>query len=438
MAEIPRISQITPHLTSKPHKSVFSKYDKHSSNPEYQSSFRYLLFGRHHQHYYTILSQMAQDPDFLSFSQSKSLCKKQASFMLFKKFAKMINLNYYDYIKDSRKTHTFIDALFAFDNSTGLRFGVDFDLYLRTLLNFGTNKHLIFIKKLFNLTDFGCFALGEFAHGSNIKDIQTTAEYTHDTDECVLNSRSEMGCKFWIGSAKDVANMAIVFANLLINDQNYGVQAFVVPLRNKKIHNLLPGIFIGDCGKKMGLPHKDEGFIILRNVRIPRDNMLDRYSKVTSKGEFVSQMKSQGERFGFLIGTIMNEPRILISSRGLINLLNGVTIVTRFACFRRQFAKPGQKEEKEVQIIEYPLTQYRLFPILSGAIVMKIATKKLHDLYEELKTINFEYNNPRILELHALISVIKPITSWFSRNGLMSCREICGGLGFYNFVFNRD
>lgn len=412
---------------SEPKHSSLSKYDKFSSNNDFQVSFRHLLFGRHHTNFYSILMEISQDPLFLAYHESPS---REKSFILFKKFAKMMNLTYNEYIEDSRKFHTFIDALYVFDNATGLRFGVDFDLYLRTLLNFGTNKHLIFIKKLFNFTEYGCFALGELSHGSNIKDMLTTATFLPETDEFILNSRHETGYKFWIGGAKDVATMAVVFARLIANDQDYGIHAFVVPLRNKHNHSVLPGIYIGDCGKKMGLNNKDDGFLIFRAVRIPRDNLLDRYSKLSPKGEFLSQMKSQGDRFSFLIGTIMNEPRILASNRCLLNLLSGVTITLRFACYRRQFNKPGSNKTKEVLIIEYPLTQYRLFPILAGCFVMKIAAKKLHDLYETLKSIIFDYNNPKIMELHSLISIMKPITTWFSRDGLMNCREICGGLGF--------
>lgn len=426
MVELTRFSNLNPNHLSNSESSPFTKYDKFSMNSEYQSSLRFLLFGKNHISFYSTIATISKDPQFLLYLKNPT---RLQSFLLFKKFSKIINLSYNDYIQDPRKIHSFFDALYSFDNATGLRFGVDFDLYLRSLLNFGTNKHLIFIKKLFNMTELGCFALGELAHGSNIRDIKTTANFIQETDEFILNSRSELGYKFWIGSSKEIANIAVVFAKLIINDQDLGVHIFVVPLRNKHNHSLLPGIYIGDCGKKMGLNRKDEGFIIFKNVRIPRDNMLDRYSKITPKGEYISQIKTEGDRFGFLIGSIMNEPRILSCNRCLINLLNGITITMRFVCFRRQFNRKIE-DSQEVQIIEYTLTQYRLFPILAGCFVQKIAAKRLYDIYEELRPQISELNNPKITELHAVISAIKPITTWFSRNGLMNCREICGGLGF--------
>lgn len=48
----------------------------------------------------------------------------------------------------------------------------------------------------------------------------------------------------------------------------------------------MAGVKIGDCGKKIGCDNIDNGFIGFSNVRIPRDNLLDKLSEVTDKGEF--------------------------------------------------------------------------------------------------------------------------------------------------------
>jgi acyl-CoA oxidase len=49
---------------------------------------------------------------------------------------------------------------------------------------------------------------------------------------------------------------------------------------------VLPNIIAGDIGPKYGFNTKDNGFVRFNNVRIPRVNMLMRYTKVSKTGVF--------------------------------------------------------------------------------------------------------------------------------------------------------
>jgi acyl-CoA oxidase len=49
-------------------------------------------------------------------------------------------------------------------------------------------------------------------------------------------------------------------------------------------YELLPGIEAGDIGPKFGYNSKDNGYMIFRGVRIPRDNMLKRFAEVDPEG----------------------------------------------------------------------------------------------------------------------------------------------------------
>jgi len=75
--------------------------------------------------------------------------------------------------------------------------------------------------------------------------------------------------KFWIGSLGNAANMAVVWANLILDGKSYGIHAFITPIRCSKTHKLFPGVLVGDCGPKTGLNAIDNGFIIFDNYRIP-------------------------------------------------------------------------------------------------------------------------------------------------------------------------
>lgn len=49
---------------------------------------------------------------------------------------------------------------------------------------------------------------------------------------------------------------------------------------------------MGDCGRKAGADGIDNGFIILNNVRVPRENLLNKFSDVNAAGEFVTEVPS--------------------------------------------------------------------------------------------------------------------------------------------------
>jgi len=68
-------------------------------------------------------------------------------------------------------------------------------------------------------------------------------------------------------------------ARLFIRGKDYGPHAFVVPIRDLATHLPLPGIKVGDIGPKFGYNGVDNGFLSFNHVRVPRENMLMRFSK---------------------------------------------------------------------------------------------------------------------------------------------------------------
>lgn len=144
----------------------------------------------------------------------------------------------------------------------------------------------------------------ELGHGSNVRSILTTAHYDPKTEEFIINTPTDMAMKFWIGGASKTATMACVFAQLYIEGRCEGPHVFLVPLRDKRSFEPLSGIVIGDCGKKMGQDGIDNGFIIFNNVRVPRENMLNRFSNVTKEGKFETSIPNIDKRFAVSLGSL--------------------------------------------------------------------------------------------------------------------------------------
>lgn len=57
-----------------------------------------------------------------------------------------------------------------------------------------------------------------------------------------------------------------------VND--HGIQPFIVQIRSSETHKYMPGIKCGELGPKFGYHAKDNGWMTLDQVRIPRSQML--------------------------------------------------------------------------------------------------------------------------------------------------------------------
>ena len=204
---------------------------------------------------------------------------------------------------DVEKASLAFEGICDFDESLNVRIGVHF-LYFSALEQLSSTKHNGYMERALKLEDVGCFALTEFGHGSNVKDIKTVAVYDEVNDEFILHSPDLLSYKWWIGGAAKAATMSVVFAQLQIKDKNFGVHAFVVQLRDKSNHEVLDGIIIGDCGPKNGMNAIDNGFIIFNNHRISRENMLDKLSQVNRQGDFTSSISDNETRFVAFIGAL--------------------------------------------------------------------------------------------------------------------------------------
>ena len=85
------------------------------------------------------------------------------------------------------------------------------------------------------------------------------------------------------------ATHVLAFAQLLIPDEDgdinkYGVQPFIVQIRDLETHKFMPGCKCGDMGPKLGYGSKDNGWLTMSHVRIPRDQMMQKFMVVERDG----------------------------------------------------------------------------------------------------------------------------------------------------------
>ncbi len=304
------------------------------------------------------------------------------------------------------------------DLSLLIKFGVHFGLFGGSVFWLGTERHhKRHLEAIGKLELPGCFAMTETGHGSNVRQLETTATYDVATDEFVIHSPSEAAGKEYIGNAMH-SKIATVFAQLYTQDKCYGVHAFLVPLRDDD-HETLSGITIKDCGYKLGLNGVDNGRIWFNEVRIPRENLLNKFGDVDESGNYTSPIESDSRRFFTMLGTLVGG-RVCVPQAGISATKVGLTIAIKHGLKRRQF---GPANEAETLLLDYPSHQRRLMPLLAKTYALDFALQYLSQRY-----VSEEEEDGR--EVETLAAALKSYATWHTTASLQECREACGGKGY--------
>lgn len=320
---------------------------------------------------------------------------------------------------DVEKYLSLFEELGYHDLSLAIKFGVQFGLWGGSVYWLGTEKHhRKYLKDIGTLELPGSFAMTEGGHGSNVRDIETTATFNSEEDCFTLHTPNELARKEYIGNAAVHAQAATVFAQLITNGESHGVHAFVVPLRDKA-GNVLEGIRIEDNGRKMGLNGVDNGRIWFDQVSVPRENLLDRFGAVDESGNYSSPIASQGKRFFTMLGTLVGG-RVGVPAAGLSTAKLSLTIALKYAEERKQFG-PGGGEE--ISILEYRTHQRRLLPLLARAYAFHFGQR-----YSLQRYINKSDKDDQ--EVESIAAGMKSLCTWFTTETVQECREACGGNGY--------
>ncbi len=320
---------------------------------------------------------------------------------------------------DILKYAAVFETLSLFNLSLAVKFGVQFGLFGGSIDNLGTAKHhRKYLPPAGTAELLGCFAMTETGHGSNVRDIETTAIYHHDTGLIDIHSPNYEAGKEYIGNALH-ASLATVFAQLTVEGEDRGVHAVLVPIRDAD-HRLLPGIRVEDNGYKMGLNGVDNGKIWFDHVKVPRENLLDKFGRITSDGRYESSIESPGRRFFTMIGTLV-AGRICVAKGALSAAKVALTIAIKYALRRRQFGPDDDRPER--LIMDYPSHQRRLLLPLSKVFAAHFALQHLIGAYRSKK----EGETRRI---ETMAAGLKAYTTWLTNDAIQEAREACGGKGY--------
>jgi acyl-CoA oxidase len=322
---------------------------------------------------------------------------------------------------------TRIEMLAMSDLSLMVKAGVQWGLFGGAVENLGTERHhQAYVPRIISLDLLGCFAMTETGHGSDVQSLETTATYDPSTQEFVIDSPTPTARKDYIGGAAETATVAAVFAQLITPDgQGHGVHCFVVPIRDDD-GNDLPGVTTGDCHYKGGLPGVDNGRIQFDQVRIPRENLLNKYADVAEDGTYSSPIENPNRRFFTMLGTLIRG-RVTVGGSAGAAARVALDIATRYALERRQFQAPG--DDHEVLLMDYLVHQRRLFPLIARSYALQFAQNELVAKTHELQSAD-DPDKEEQRELESRAAGLKAANTWHATRAIQEAREACGGAGY--------
>ena len=319
---------------------------------------------------------------------------------------------------------TGIEMLAQFDLSLMVKAGVQWGLFGGAVENLGTDRHRDLIPRLISLDLVGCYAMTEIGHGSNVQHLETTATYDAETQEFVVDSPTPSATKDYIGNAAAHATVAAVYAQLVTRGENHGVHCFLVPIRDAK-GQTCEGVEIGDDRHKGGLGGVDNGRLSFHQVRIPRENLLNKYGDVAEDGTYSSPIEDVNRRFFTMLGTLVRG-RISVGGSALAAAEVALSIAGRYALERRQF---GQDGEPEVLLADYRVHQRRLLPLIARSYAYRFAQNQQVSRMDRLqRATDPDLQEQRELEGRA--AGLKAIMTWHASRAINESREMCGGAGY--------
>lgn len=178
---------------------------------------------------------------------------------------------------------------------------------------------------------------------------------------------------------------------------------------------------------KMSFNTIDNGFIIFHGVRIPRTNLLMRYSTVSRDGTYTADPLREKLLYGGML-----RGRKMIIKNAAFRLAQALTIATRYSTVRLQGRALSAASTHEPTIISYDHQQHRLMTWISKSYVMLFSSNMASEEYDRLYPAQLKGDHSKLPYVHMLMCGLKAWGTQTTAEGSDHARQMCGGHGYMN------
>ncbi|KAL6300589.1 acyl-CoA dehydrogenase NM domain-like protein [Sparassis latifolia] len=298
------------------------------------------------------------------------------------------------------------DPVVLLDGSAFTLLTIHYNLCAGTIASYASRRPelRLLVEDLLRFRTLGQYMLTEVGHGLDAHNLETTATLL-PSGEFLLNSPTPQSAKFMPPTVPaGTPCIAVVFARLLVNKEDFGIHPFVVPLNDG--FQMCTGVQARQLPAREGPNPVNHAITTFRNVRLPRTSLLGALEKPRSFHNHVLQITSR-----------VNVGTMALSCLGIPFMQCYATIGTMYS-LRRTTGPPDHPEP----ILQFRTQQLPLLTVAAQVSVLSAFQRWATNAFCTMKDIRIR---------RGIAAIAKAIAVQHSQEACLAVSERCGAQGLF-------